>query len=171
MGRRAIPIKYIKKKERRRTTFSKRLYGLLKKTYELSVLSGSEISIDFTDIRSQLSHSVVFDQNSNSDALNSVINSLKYRKSRNPHKKPAKSDKHSEVKITEHQIISKESLLPHVPSSSSSSSQDMTFNMPNIQEELTNCNLLVSNSDFNGVMSDKTNSNIILATICMKRFL
>ncbi|KAF7691500.1 Serum response factor like protein B [Cucumispora dikerogammari] len=42
-GRRKINIEYLKKRDRRSITFSKRKKGIMKKAYELSVLTGSEV--------------------------------------------------------------------------------------------------------------------------------
>lgn len=42
-GRRKIDIQFIQEKNRRSVTFSKRKKGIMKKAYELSVLTGSEI--------------------------------------------------------------------------------------------------------------------------------
>lgn len=41
--RRKIPIKYIENRTRRQVTFAKRRHGIMKKAYELSVLTGSNI--------------------------------------------------------------------------------------------------------------------------------
>ena len=41
--RRKIPIKYIENKTRRQVTFAKRRHGIMKKAYELSVLTGVNI--------------------------------------------------------------------------------------------------------------------------------
>jgi len=42
LGRQKLKIKFIQEKHRRQITFSKRKAGLLKKTYELSTLTGTQ---------------------------------------------------------------------------------------------------------------------------------
>lgn len=42
-GRRKINIEYLNKRDKRNITFSKRKKGIMKKAYELSVLTGSEV--------------------------------------------------------------------------------------------------------------------------------
>ena len=41
--RRKIQIKFIENKTRRHVTFSKRKYGIMKKAFELSVLTGTQV--------------------------------------------------------------------------------------------------------------------------------
>ncbi|CCK73088.1 Arg80p KNAG_0M02350 [Huiozyma naganishii CBS 8797] len=41
--RRKVPIKYLENRTRRQVTFAKRRHGIMKKAYELSVLTGSNI--------------------------------------------------------------------------------------------------------------------------------
>ncbi|KAI8873466.1 SRF-TF-domain-containing protein, partial [Ramicandelaber brevisporus] len=42
-GRRKIKIEFIQEKSRRQITFSKRKTGIMKKAYELSTLTGTEV--------------------------------------------------------------------------------------------------------------------------------
>ncbi|KAI7833462.1 hypothetical protein BX661DRAFT_129127, partial [Kickxella alabastrina] len=44
-GRRKIKIEYIEDKSRRHITFSKRKAGIMKKAYELSTLTGTQIML------------------------------------------------------------------------------------------------------------------------------
>ena len=45
-GRVKIPMEYIKNKLRRYTTFSKRKSNIMKKAYELSTLTGTQVGIE-----------------------------------------------------------------------------------------------------------------------------
>lgn len=45
-GRVKIPMEYIKNKLRRYTTFSKRKSNIMKKAYELSTLTGTQVSVN-----------------------------------------------------------------------------------------------------------------------------
>ncbi|KAF5240878.1 hypothetical protein FANTH_9399 [Fusarium anthophilum] len=49
MGRRRIEIKKIPRESARRTTFNKRKQGLFKKAYELSVLTGCDLTVTVTN--------------------------------------------------------------------------------------------------------------------------
>src|SRR3989338_2675067 len=47
-GRRRIPIQFITDRNRRQVTFSKRKAGIMKKAFELSVLTGTEVLLLIT---------------------------------------------------------------------------------------------------------------------------
>lgn len=54
MGKKKIEIKYIKDEKKRRTTFKKRQFGLLKKARELSILCGANVHVSMKNIETNL---------------------------------------------------------------------------------------------------------------------
>src|SRR3989338_6267241 len=48
LGRRRVPIKFITDRNRRQISFSKRKAGIMKKAFELSILTGTEVLLLIT---------------------------------------------------------------------------------------------------------------------------